>query len=170
MLTSLLITLGAAASASAGPILIPRELKEYSADVELHSSCNATQQRMLKQALGEMNEVTSFAIEYLEHNGAQDQVFTTYFGTEPDAYPTVIGAYKALLSANKKGVLIRCDDPDGNCHQDGWRGHYRGENATTETVICDSSYTDRLFNSAFCMFGFQLAKDKPSTYWSIDLM
>lgn len=170
MLSSLLLTLGAAASASAGPILIPRELKEYSADVELHSSCNATQQRMLKQALGEMNEVTSFAIEYLEHNGAQDQVFTTYFGTEPEAYPTVIGAYKALLSANKKGVLIRCDDPDGNCHQDGWRGHYRGENATTETVICDSSYTDRLFNSAFCMFGFQLAKDKPSTYWSIDLM
>lgn len=170
MLASLLVTLGAAASASAGPILIPRELKEYSADVELHSSCNATQQRMLKQALGEMNEVTSFAIEYLEHNGAQDEVFTTYFGTEPEAYPTVIGAYKALLSANKKGALIRCDDPDGNCHQDGWRGHYRGQNATTETVICDSSYTDRLFNSAFCMFGFQLAKDKPSTYWSIDLM
>lgn len=166
MLASLLFALGAAAS----PILIPRELKEYTADIEIHSSCNATQTRMLKQALGEMNEVASFAIEYLEHNGAQDEVFTTYFGTEPEAYPTVLGAYKALLGSNKKGALFRCDDPDGNCHQDGWRGHYRGENATTETVICDASYTDRLYNSAFCMFGFQLARDEPSVYWSIDLM
>lgn len=57
-----------------------------------------------------------------------------------------------------------------NCGQPGWRGHWRGNNGSAETVICDASYTDRKFNSAFCMGGYQLEKTAPSYYWSVDLM
>lgn len=166
MLSALLLAIGAAAS----PILVPRALQEYSADVEIHSSCNTTQRRMLERAFDDFGEITQFARDYVQTNGAKDPVFGLYFGKEPEAYPAVIGAYQALLSSNKKGVVFRCDDVDGNCHQDGWRGHWRGDNATQETVICDASYTDRRFNTEFCMYGFQLINDDPSVYWSIDLM
>jgi len=56
-----------------------------------------------------------------------------YFGNGD--WVTVLGAFDALLYSNKEGVVIRCDDPDSNCHQDGWAGHWRGSNATSETVI-----------------------------------
>lgn len=93
-----------------------------------------------------------------------------YFGDKPEAFPNVVGVLDAVLHSNKDGVLFRCDDIDKNCHQDGWRGHWRGNNATAETVICDASYKDRVFNAAFCLNGFQLATTAPSTYWSIDIL
>jgi hypothetical protein len=41
---------------------------------------------------------------------------------------------------------------------------------TAETVICDLSYTDRLYNREFCMYGWNLAESAVADYWSIDLM
>ena len=105
--------------------------------------------------------------------------------------------YESILYSDKTNVLFRCDDIDGvslpfclqrlkfvvaaftfsaplltlqNCGQPGWRGHWRGDNATTETVICDASYTDREYNTAMCMYGWNLAAGPVSTYWSIDLL
>lgn len=100
------------------------------------------------------------------------------------------------MSSDKTGVVLRCDDIDGvslfflssikppfifslymlqeltlhqNCKFPGWRGHWRGNNATTETVICDASYTDRRYNIEMCMKGYKLTNAAPSTFWSIDL-
>lgn len=60
--------------------------------------------------------------------------------------------------------------PLPDCVQDGWRGHWRGENATEETVICDLSYIDRKYNEQFCAFGYSVVNSSPSYYFSTDLM
>ncbi|KAK1922879.1 putative peptidase family-domain-containing protein [Papiliotrema laurentii] len=148
----------------------PRSLDHYNPNVTIHESCNSTQRRMLEQALADTYEVAEFAKEYIVAQGPQDPVFQLYFGNETASYATVLGIWDALLHSDKPGVLLRCDDIDGNCHQPGWRGHWRGENGTSETVICDASYVDRKFNLEFCMHGFRLDAVKPAFYWSIDLI
>ncbi|WWC71772.1 uncharacterized protein I206_105731 [Kwoniella pini CBS 10737] len=155
---------------TAGPISLVRDLREYKTDVEIHSSCNSTQRRMLQKALADTFEVASFAKEYVVTNGPEDPVFQMYFGKEKEAYSTVVGVWDSLLTSNKEGVLLRCDNPDGNCGQPGWRGHWRGDNATSETVICDLSYTDRFYNEYFCMNGYTVAGFPLGTHWSIDLI
>ncbi|WVN89160.1 uncharacterized protein L203_104376 [Cryptococcus depauperatus CBS 7841] len=166
---SLLISALLAGSSVAMP-LVPRDLKPYTSDINIHESCNATQRRMLDKALSDAFEVASFAKEYARTNGPADPVFQKYFGKDADSYTQVIGIWDAFLTGNKEGVILRCDNPDGNCAQKGFNGHWRGNNATSETVICDLSYTSRIYNEAFCMSGFQLASQKPSTYWSVDLI
>ena len=52
----------------------------------------------------------------------------------------------------------------------GYAGHWRGENATSETVICDLSFTNRLPLSAVCMQGYTVASWKLNTYWATDLV
>ncbi|BEI80817.1 hypothetical protein CcaverHIS002_0113460 [Cutaneotrichosporon cavernicola] len=167
-----LFTISAATAALGAPLerLARRDMKSFVEDIAIHESCTPPQHRMIGQGLKEALEVAAFAKDYIATNGPSDPVFKLYFGEKKEAYPAAMGAYDVLLDSNKDGLLFRCDDPDGNCHQPGWRGHWRGDNATLETVICPASYTDRLYNAAFCMNGFVLAEDKPSTYWSIDLI
>ncbi|KLT40890.1 zincin [Cutaneotrichosporon oleaginosum] len=145
-------------------------MKHRVTDITIHESCSTPQRRMIGKGLQEAMEVAAFAKDYIATNGPSDPVFKLYFGDKKEAYPAAMGAYDVLLDSNKDGVIFRCDDPDGNCHQPGWRGHWRGENATLETVICPASYTDRVYNAAFCMNGFVLAEQKPSLYWSVDLI
>jgi hypothetical protein len=52
----------------------------------------------------------------------------------------------------------------------GWAGHWRGENATSETVICDLSFTARRPLSSVCMGGYKVASSKLNTYWATDLV
>ncbi|OCF30862.1 hypothetical protein I316_07495 [Kwoniella heveanensis BCC8398] len=180
MLAPIAATLALAGLAAASPIAVganphmninvARDLKEYKTDVEIHESCNATQRRMLEKALADTFEVATVAQEYVATNGPEDPVFQKYFGKEQKSYSTVLGIWESLLTSNKEGVLLRCDNPDGNCGQPGWRGHWRGDNATSETVICDLSYTDRFYNEAFCMFGYTVAGSPLGTHWSIDLI
>lgn len=56
-----------------------------------------------------------------------------------------------------------CDDPDGNCVLTDYYGHWRGDNATDETVICEKSFQERWPLEQTCGFGLALGKDKPST-------
>jgi len=147
-----------------------RDLKPYNPEIQIHSSCNVTQRRVLEKALADTYELASFAKEYVATNGPDDSVFQLYFGNHSANYPAVLGAWDGLLIGNKEGVLLRCDDIDGNCHQEGWRGHWRGSNATTETVICDASYTDRYFNEYFCLNNYTVIDSSPSFYWSTDLI
>ncbi|WVQ83153.1 hypothetical protein IAT38_005291 [Cryptococcus sp. DSM 104549] len=170
MLSSIFTTALFAGAALASPILVERDLKPYVSDITIHESCNSTQRRMLETALADTFEVATFAKEYVTTNGAQDPIFLKYFGNDTGSYSQVVGIWEAFLTSNKDGVILRCDNPDGNCGQAGWRGHWRGDNATSETVICDLSYTDRLYNQNFCMGGWSVAKSPISTYWSIDLI
>ncbi|WOO83155.1 Major allergen Asp f 2 [Vanrija pseudolonga] len=159
------------ATTLASPInLVARNNEAYIADVEIHASCNATQRRMLTQALSDTWEVVTVAQDYIKHNGPKDDVFKLYFGDKPEAYPTALGVYEALLHSDKAGVVLRCDNPDGRCATPGYAGHWRGDASPSETVICDLSYEARIYNPGFCMFGFRLDKDKPSKFWSIDLI
>lgn len=65
---------------------------------------------------------------------------------------------------------MRCDNPDGNCRFADWNGHWRGNNATAKTVICDLSYVTRRPLEQLCAFGYQLGTDNPSQYFGADLM
>lgn len=52
----------------------------------------------------------------------------------------------------------------------GWAGHWRGENATDETVICDVSYTSRRWLSSVCGLGYTVAQSPLNTFWATDLL
>lgn len=52
----------------------------------------------------------------------------------------------------------------------GWAGHWRGSNATSETVICDLSYELRKPLEGMCMFGYNVANSATNFYWASDLL
>ncbi|KAK7054499.1 Prenylated Rab acceptor protein 1 [Paramarasmius palmivorus] len=165
---ALLTSFAAARPLSAGNALASRELTDTLTKITIHESCNVTERRQLSKALQETYELASVARDYVLQHGHTDQLFKTYFGTgEP--YP-VIGAYEQLISGDKTGVLLRCDNIDGNCDQEGWYGHWRGENATLETVICQRSYEGRKPLEQFCALGYTVAEYSPSYYFATDLM
>jgi hypothetical protein len=79
-------------------------------------------------------------------------------------------AYEGLLAGDKTGVMLRCDNIDGNCGQEGWNGHWRGENGTSETVICPLSYETRKGLEEFCQHGYTVAGSSASYYFATDLL
>lgn len=52
----------------------------------------------------------------------------------------------------------------------GWGGHWRGENATIETVVCPLSYTTRQPLEALCGSGYTVADGKLNYYFASDLL
>jgi hypothetical protein len=51
-----------------------------------------------------------------------------------------------------------------------WAGHWRGVNASSETVICDRSYVVRRGLEGMCMFGYDVANGATNFYWASDLL
>lgn len=51
-----------------------------------------------------------------------------------------------------------------------WAGHWRGENATSETVICELSYTTRRPLSTMCSQGYTVSGSETNTFWAGDLL
>ncbi|KAL0572651.1 Prenylated Rab acceptor protein 1 [Marasmius crinis-equi] len=147
--------------------LISRELNNTISAITIHESCNSTERSLLTKALQDTYAVAGAARDYVVEHGADD-VYKRYFGNAPTF--TVIGAFEHLLSGNKTGVLLRCDDIDQNCHQDGWNGHWRGTNATLETVICPLSYETRKPIEEFCQSGYTVTESSPSYYFATDLI
>lgn len=135
---------------SATPIALEkRAMAKYVEEVTIHSSCNTTQRRQLTKALSDTWELVSMAKEYTYTNGANDSLYELYFGDGP--ITNVIGAFDAVLKSNKDGVLLRCDDIDGNCRLPGWRGHWRGENGTAETVSIGFLSNDMRTLTDYCI-------------------
>jgi hypothetical protein len=52
----------------------------------------------------------------------------------------------------------------------GWGGHWRGENATDETVICELSYQTRRSLSTMCALGYTVSESETNTFWAGDLL
>lgn len=52
----------------------------------------------------------------------------------------------------------------------GWAGHWRGENATDETVICQLSYNTRRPLSTMCAQGYTVSGSETNTFWAGDLL
>lgn len=83
----------------------------------IHASCNATQRTMLQKGLNEAMTIVRHARDHILRYGNESELYTKYFGDAPTGEP--IGWYTKMADGDKGGILFRCDDVDGNCHQDG---------------------------------------------------
>lgn len=172
MLFSILLL---AASAAAGPLSRRANgatkafhSRNTLVGMEIHDSCNATEVRQLRKAFAETYELVTTARDYILEHGSNDDVYKTYFGSAPPY--AVVGAYESVAHENKEGVLFRCDNVDGNCDMDGWAGHWRGDNATQETVICPLSYEIKHSNDKLCAFGYTVASQSTNWLFSSDIL
>jgi len=138
--------------------------------IELHASCNATNVAQLTAALEDTKQLAQTARQYLHERGRSDAVFRKYFGANATTAP-VVGLFDNIAHAAKPGVLLRCDDIDGNCARNqSWAGHWRGSNATAETVICDTSYIKRQRLAQVCSQGYTVAGSRTNVYWASDML
>ncbi|RKF82000.1 pH-regulated antigen PRA1 [Golovinomyces cichoracearum] len=141
----------------------------YIGDFTLHSSCNATQKHELLRGLNDAVNLAKHAKEHILVHGSDSPIYQKYFGNVPTG--AVLGWFEKIATANRKGAIFRCDDPDRNCRtQKNWAGHHRGKNASSETVICETSFHTRLPLEALCMRGFDIANGKINRYWGADLL
>lgn len=83
----------------------------------IHASCNGTERHQLEKAFADTIKLAQAAAQHIYSHGNGSSLFTKYFGEAPTA--EVIGWYEKVVYGNREGVLFRCDDIDGNCHQDG---------------------------------------------------
>ncbi|KAM0697546.1 hypothetical protein Q7P36_002400 [Cladosporium allicinum] len=138
-------------------------------EYEIHQSCNTTQHSLLRQALTETEILAGHARDHIQRFGNSSSYYTKYFGKASTAEPA--GWYDRLVNGDKAGVLFRCDDPDQNCAtQDEWAGHWRGSNASDETVICDLSYTSRWNLAGMCGYGYTVAGGELASFFASDLI
>ncbi|CAF3566156.1 hypothetical protein SNK03_006725 [Fusarium graminearum] len=141
----------------------------WTKDYPIHQSCNATLRHQLSSALDETVQLAQHAKDHILRHGHKSEFFTKYFGNASTSQP--IGWYDRVVNADKTGVLFRCDDPDKNCAtQDAWAGHWRGDNATSETVICPLSFEIRRNLDSVCNLGYTVANSKLNTFWATDLL
>jgi hypothetical protein len=136
--------------------------------VPIHSSCNATQTALLRDGLSDAAKLAEHARQHVLRWGSGSDFYVKYFGNAPTA--EVLGWYDKLANGDKTGVLFRCDDIDDNCQQSGWAGHWRGSNATQETVICDLSFTTRKPLAGLCAYGYSVASGALNLYFGSDLV
>ncbi|KAI1381273.1 major allergen Asp F2 [Hypoxylon crocopeplum] len=134
----------------------------------IHSSCNATERALLSRGLNDAIKLAEHAKQHVLRFGNSSDFYVKYFGTAPTS--EVIGWYDRIVSADRDGIWFRCDDIDGNCQQEGWGGHWRGENATQETVICPLSYTTRMPLEGLCGYGYSVAAGALNFYFGSDLI
>lgn len=134
----------------------------------IHASCNATQRAYIEKGLDETRKLGSQARDHILRWGNSSDIYRKYFGDAPTGEP--LGWYTKIVDGDKADILFRCDDIDGNCDLTGWAGHWRGANASSETVICDLSYETRKPLEGLCMFGYDVANGKTNSYWGSDLM
>ncbi|KAF2797479.1 zincin [Melanomma pulvis-pyrius CBS 109.77] len=137
-------------------------------DYPIHSSCNATERAQLTRALGETVKLAQHAKEHILRWGNSSEIYQKYFGNASTGEP--IGWFEKVVNGDKAGVIFRCDNPDGNCAQEGWGGHWRGSNATSETVICPLSYSTRWSLESLCGLGYTVANGATNFYWASDLL
>ncbi|CAG9975690.1 unnamed protein product [Clonostachys byssicola] len=142
---------------------------KWESKFHIHQSCNSTLRAQLETALDETVQLAQHARDHLLAFGNSSDLVVKYFGNGSTAGP--IGWYDRVVAANKEGVIFRCDDPDKNCAtQNGWAGHWRGSNATSETVICDLSFQIRRRLNSMCGLGYTVAGSKLNTFWATDLL
>ncbi|KAF1994652.1 zincin [Amniculicola lignicola CBS 123094] len=134
----------------------------------IHSSCNTTERIQLERALGEAITLAQHAKDHILRWGNSSAIYQKYFGNATTGEP--IGWFDKVVNGDKAGVLFRCDNPDGNCEQEGWGGHWRGSNATSETVICQLSYWTRHPLEAMCGLGYTVANGATNFYFASDLL
>lgn len=148
------------------------EVYEWSAnwnpDIQIHQSCNRTQYAQLMSAWEETKELSEHARDHTSRFGNQSYIYRKYFGDAATA--EVIGWFDNIVHQDKTTVLFRCDNPDGNCANEGWAGHWRGSNGSDETVICDLSYQTRRSLKQLCSLGYDVSTGQNAVFWSADFL
>ncbi|KAL8813511.1 MAG: hypothetical protein Q9223_007013 [Gallowayella weberi] len=137
-------------------------------DFIIHESCNATKVTQLRKGLQDAVTLATHAKQHILRYGNSSEHYRKYFGDAPSG--EAIGYYERIISGDRGDALFRCDDPDGNCKQPEWGGHWRGSNATNETVICDLSYSTRRPLEQLCALGYTVAGSETNTYFGSDLI
>ncbi|KAJ5175072.1 Major allergen Asp f 2 [Penicillium canariense] len=134
----------------------------------IHPSCNATQRRQIELGLAEAVTLAAHARDHILRWRNESEIYRKYFGNRPTL--EAIGAFEVVVNGDKDDILFRCDNPDGNCALKGYAGHWRGENGTDETVICDLSYETRRSLSTMCGLGYTVSGSETNTFWASDLL
>ncbi|KAH6662275.1 putative peptidase family-domain-containing protein [Halenospora varia] len=140
-------------------------LSEY----EIHISCNSTESAQLRRALNESITLAQHAKDHILRFGNSSEVFVKYFGNNTTTAEPA-GWYDKIINGDKNGVLFRCDDIDNKCYQDGWAGHWRGDIAPDQTVICPLSFESRWPLEAMCGHGYTVASGKDAQWFGADLL
>ena len=83
----------------------------------IHESCNATQASQIADGLREAVKLADHAKKHILRWGNSSELYQKYFGNDPPY--TAIGSFDILVNGDKAGVIFRCDNPDGNCAQEG---------------------------------------------------
>ncbi|KAF3989506.1 hypothetical protein FT663_01750 [Candidozyma haemuli var. vulneris] len=135
---------------------------------DIHDSCSPVEANQLRQAFEETERLAHHAKLHTLRNGNSSEFYRKYFGNAPIG--EVVGNFEGVISANTTGILFRCDDPDENCHQDGWAGYWRGEDHSDETNICPLSFESRLWLSQLCSHNFTVAGSKNSEIFAADIL
>jgi hypothetical protein len=83
----------------------------------IHESCNTTQASQIADGLREAVELAEHAKAHILRWGNESDIYRKYFGNDPPY--AAIGSYDIVANGDKAGVIFRCDNPDGNCEQEG---------------------------------------------------
>ncbi|KAK5714350.1 Prenylated Rab acceptor protein 1 [Elasticomyces elasticus] len=135
----------------------------------IHASCNHSETALLRQGLDDAETLAAHARDHIHRFGNNSVYYLKYFGKAPTG--EAAGWFDKVVNGDKAGVLFRCDDPDTNCAtQDGWAGHWRGENGTDENVICELSFTVKWPLAGMCSYGYTVAGSSASAYFGSDLI
>lgn len=143
--------------------------KDWQKAFPIHQTCNSTLRAQLEVGLAETQQLAAHARDHILRFGNESEHVRRYFGNASTA--TAVGWYERVVNADKTGMTFRCDDPDRNCAtQTGWAGHWRGANATQETVICPLSFEVRRPLSSVCGLGYNVANSRLNVFWATDLL
>lgn len=129
------LLISAAAKALAAPASVYPETRESApfqqnlvawdegavSSYSIHSSCNSTQRAQIAAGLNETILLAEHAKEHVLRWGNSSELYQKYFGKLPPY--EVIGSLDMIVNGDKGGVLFRCDNPDGNCEQEGTHMH-----------------------------------------------
>ncbi|KAL8963058.1 MAG: hypothetical protein Q9193_000632 [Seirophora villosa] len=137
-------------------------------DFIIHDSCNSSETLQLRKGLADAVTLADHAKAHILRFGNSSEHYRKYFGNAPSGQ--AIGYFEKVINGDKGDALFRCDNPDGNCQQPEWAGHWRGSNATNETVICQLSYSTRRPLEQLCALGYTVAGNEANTYFGSDLL
>ncbi|KAL8680501.1 MAG: hypothetical protein Q9186_003300 [Xanthomendoza sp. 1 TL-2023] len=120
-------------------------------DFIIHDSCNATEVTQLRKGLHDAITLAIHAKQHILRFGNSSEHYRKYFGHAPSG--EAIGYYERVINGDKE-----------------WGGHWRGSNATNETVICELSYSTRRPLEQLCALGYTVAGSESNTYFGSDLL
>ncbi|KAK5167725.1 Prenylated Rab acceptor protein 1 [Saxophila tyrrhenica] len=179
-LRSTLVAASLASLAFTAPMIDPEDLPRQPSTVSARAwdaggtmeydiqFCNNSETALLGEALDDMSILATHAKDHILRFGHSSDFYIKYFGNASTGEPA--GWFDKIVNGDKTGVLFRCDDPDNNCRLEGWGGHWRGENGSDETVICEYSFTNRWPLAGLCGYGYTVAGSENTAYFASDLI